>query len=34
MLVLVTATIIDPAGNRVHEDAGSYTNIPPQPVSQ
>jgi RNA polymerase sigma factor (sigma-70 family) len=32
-LVFVTATIIDPAGNRVHEDA-SYTNIPPQPVSQ
>jgi RNA polymerase sigma factor (sigma-70 family) len=32
-LVFVTATIIDPAGNRVHED-GSYTNIPPQPVSQ
>ncbi len=33
MLVFVTATIIDRAGNRVHED-GSYTNIPPQPVSQ
>ena len=32
-LVFVTATIIDPAGNRVHEDA-SYTNTPPQPVSQ
>ena len=32
-LVFVTATIIDRAGNRVHED-GSYTNIPPQPVSQ
>jgi hypothetical protein len=32
-LVFVTATIVDPAGNRVHEDA-SYTNIPPQPVSQ
>ena len=31
-LVFVTATIIDPVGNRVHED-GSYTNIPPQPVS-
>lgn len=29
-LVFVTATIIDPAGNRVHTDAGSYTNIPPQ----
>lgn len=33
-LVFVTATIIDPAGNRVHADAGSYTNIPPQTVSQ
>jgi hypothetical protein len=33
ILVLITATIIDPAGNRVHE-GGSYTNIPPQPVSQ
>ena len=32
-LVFVTATIIDPAGNRVHE-GGSYTNIPSQPVSQ
>ncbi|SPE58684.1 hypothetical protein SBV1_2790008 [Verrucomicrobia bacterium] len=32
-LVFVTATIIDHVGNRVHED-GSYTNIPPQPVSQ
>jgi hypothetical protein len=32
-LVFVTATIVDPAGNRVHEGA-SYTNIPPQPVSQ
>jgi RNA polymerase sigma factor (sigma-70 family) len=32
-LVFITATIVDPAGNRVHEDA-SYTNIPPQPVSQ
>ncbi|MEI9961558.1 MAG: hypothetical protein WDM76_10645 [Limisphaerales bacterium] len=32
-LVFVTATIIDPAGNRVHEDA-NYTNIPPQSVSQ
>jgi RNA polymerase sigma factor (sigma-70 family) len=31
-LVFVTATIIDPAGNRVHD--GSYTNIPPQPVSR
>jgi hypothetical protein len=32
-LVFITATIVDPAGNRVHEDA-SYTNIPSQPVSQ
>ena len=28
-LVFVTATIIDAAGNRMHENA-SYTNIPPQ----
>jgi RNA polymerase sigma factor (sigma-70 family) len=33
-LVFVTATIIDRAGNRVHADSESYTNIPPQPVSQ
>ena len=33
-LVFVTATIIDPAGNRVHADAGSCTNIPPQSVNQ
>jgi RNA polymerase sigma factor (sigma-70 family) len=33
-LVFVTASLIDPAGNLVHADAGSYTNIPPQPVSQ
>jgi RNA polymerase sigma factor (sigma-70 family) len=33
-LVFVTATIIDRGGNRVHADSGSYTNIPPQPVSQ
>jgi len=33
-LVFVTATIIDAAGNVVHADAGSYTNIPPQTVSQ
>jgi RNA polymerase sigma factor (sigma-70 family) len=33
-LVFVTASIIDRAGNLVHADAGSYTNIPPQPVSQ
>jgi RNA polymerase sigma factor (sigma-70 family) len=32
-LVFVTATIIDPAGNRVHE-GGSYTNIPPQTADQ
>ena len=32
--VFVTATIIDRAGNRVHADSESYTNIPPQPVSQ
>ena len=33
-LVFVTATLLDPAGNAVHADAGSYTNIPPQPASQ
>ncbi len=33
-LVFLTASIIDRAGNVVHADAGSYTNIPPQPVSQ
>lgn len=33
-LVFVTATIIDPSGNRVHADSETYTNIPPQPVSQ
>jgi len=32
-LVFVTATIVDRAGNRVHE-GGIFTNIPPQPVSQ
>jgi hypothetical protein len=32
-VVFVTAIITDPAGNRVHE-GGSYTNVPPQPVSQ
>jgi RNA polymerase sigma factor (sigma-70 family) len=32
-LVFITATIVDPAGNRVHAD-GTYTNIPPQPGSQ
>ena len=33
MLVFVTATIIDAAGNVLHADAGTYTNIPPQTVS-
>jgi hypothetical protein len=33
-LVFVTASIIDAVGNLVHADAGSYTNIPPQPVSR
>jgi RNA polymerase sigma factor (sigma-70 family) len=33
-LVFVTLSIIDAVGNLVHADAGSYTNIPPQPVSQ
>jgi RNA polymerase sigma factor (sigma-70 family) len=33
-LVFVTARIIDPAGNAAHADAGSYTNIPAQSVSQ
>ena len=33
-LVFVTAYLVDAAGRRVHEDAESYTNIPPQPVSQ
>lgn len=33
-LVFVTANIIDRAGNLVHPDFESYTNIPPQPVSQ
>ena len=33
-LVFVTATIIDRAGNRVHTDSETYTNIPPQPVSR
>jgi Flp pilus assembly secretin CpaC len=33
-LVFVTATLLDAAGNRVHADAGSYTNIPPQTASQ
>jgi RNA polymerase sigma factor (sigma-70 family) len=32
-LVFVTATIIDAAGNRVHENI-SYTNIPPQSAEQ
>lgn len=33
-LVFVTATLIDPAGNRVHADAGNETNVPPQAVGQ
>jgi RNA polymerase sigma factor (sigma-70 family) len=33
-LVFLTASIIDAAGNRVHTDSESSTNIPPQPVSQ
>ncbi len=33
-LVFLTASLIDAAGNRVHPDAQSNTNIPPQPVSQ
>ena len=33
-LVFLTASIIDAAGNLVHPDALSYTNTPPQPVSQ
>ena len=33
-LVFLTASIIDAAGNFLHPDALSYTNIPPQPVSQ
>jgi type II secretory pathway component GspD/PulD (secretin) len=32
-LVFITATIVDAAGNRVHENA-SYTNIPPQAAEQ
>jgi hypothetical protein len=28
-LVFITANIVDPAGNLVHEDAGNYTNTPP-----
>jgi RNA polymerase sigma factor (sigma-70 family) len=33
-LVFLTASLVDRAGNRVHADSDSYTNIPPQPVSQ
>jgi hypothetical protein len=33
-LVFVTANIVDSAGNLVHPDFESYTNIPPQPDSQ
>jgi RNA polymerase sigma factor (sigma-70 family) len=32
-LVFITATLLDPAGNRVHPDA-VYTNIPPQGADQ
>lgn len=34
ILVLITATIVDPAGNRVHQDADlpfAQTGVPPQP---
>jgi RNA polymerase sigma factor (sigma-70 family) len=34
MLVFITADIVDPAGNLVHTDGRSYTNIPPQPSGQ
>jgi Flp pilus assembly secretin CpaC len=33
-LVFLTASFIDAAGNLLNPDARSYTNIPPQPVSQ
>ena len=33
-LVFVTASLVGPAGNLVHEDSGSYTNILPQSVNQ
>jgi RNA polymerase sigma factor (sigma-70 family) len=33
-LAFLTASIIDGAGNLVHPDSLSYTNIPPQPVSK
>ncbi|HEY3931290.1 MAG TPA: hypothetical protein VGM58_02865, partial [Verrucomicrobiae bacterium] len=33
-VVFVTADIVDPAGNLVHVDGRSYTNIPPQPSGQ
>jgi len=33
-LIFVTVNIVDSAGNLVHTDAESYTNIPPQPDSQ
>lgn len=32
-LVFVTATILDPTGNRIHED-NSHTNVPPQTTGQ
>ncbi len=34
MLMFVTASIVDPAGNLVHADSGNYTNIPPQTASE
>jgi len=33
-LVFITATIIDTSGNRVHTDAGNYTNLTRQAVAQ
>ena len=33
-LVFITATIVDPAGNRVHSDADSYTNTSPSTGGQ
>ncbi len=33
-LVFITANIVDQAGNLVHADAESFTNIPPQPGGQ
>ncbi len=33
-LVFITANIVDPAGNLVHEDSGNYTNAPPPANNQ